>query len=90
MDFDSFHRAIAIHRETISGEYTSATRIIDALLDLRLMAADMPALTELIDSMMAEVPGWFVATNVWWTEQLDRIERHVLTEETGRPAAASG
>lgn len=54
------------------------------------MSGGSPALTAMVDSMLVDVPGWFVASNIWWTEQLDRLERHVLTEENTRTAAVSG
>ncbi len=90
MDSTTIHRSIAAFRAQVSGEYSSATRVVDALLDLRNFAAGSPALLDLIDSTIADIPGWFVVPNHWWRDHLDQIERVVLVEESSTAGAGAG
>lgn len=61
-------------RATVSGEYASISRVVDALLDLRSLAADEPDLVETVDELMATIPGRTVTPNEWWIAQLDALE----------------
>ena len=55
--------------ESIDGELTSHSRVIDALLDLR-SAADDVRLIAVIDESLRNVPGRNIVSTDWWKTQL--------------------
>ena len=59
--------------DKVDGELTSRSRVIDALLDLRLAAAELPDAIVCIDSSLAEVPGRSTVPNDWWLGQLEAL-----------------
>lgn len=61
-------------RATIDGEVLSRSRVIDALLDLRLDASGNPDVVGLVDQALAGVPGKNLVQTDWWREQLDLLE----------------
>lgn len=69
------HDEINASRSALHGDYVSATRVTDTLLDLRSLAAEAPALVALIDDTLASMPGRSVVPNQWWVEALDAIEQ---------------
>lgn len=77
---------IATARAAFHGDYVSVTRVADTLLDLRALAGDRSALVELIDETLASIPGRSVASNDWWADALDTIERVA----SGDPSAQLG
>jgi hypothetical protein len=60
--------------EAIDGVVCSRSRVIDALLDLRLDAATRIDVVELVDSILADVPGKNTVSTDWWREQLEMFE----------------
>jgi len=56
--------------DAIDGELTSRSRVVDGLLDLRLVAADLPDIVAQVDERLATVPGSTTVTNHWWMEAL--------------------
>ena len=60
-------------RASLSGRLTDRQRIVDALLDLRLVSGEHPALRSEVDGLLANVPGLTVVETTWWREQLDRL-----------------
>lgn len=77
-------------RAEVHGEYTSISRLIDVLLDLRSMVEDRTELVSYIDEVIRSVPGRSVATNEWWLLQLDLLEIEANESEDGNrePATA--
>lgn len=59
--------------DEIDGELISRSRVTDALLDLRLSAGEQPAVVELIDRSLGDVPGRTVVTNEWWMTTLEDL-----------------
>jgi len=60
--------------EAIDGVVCSRSRVIDALLDLRLDAATRIDVVELVDRILADVPGKHTVSADWWREQLEMFE----------------
>ena len=65
---------IRAHRDAIEGEACSRSRVVDALLDLRLESDGRLDLVELIDAALAELPGKTLVPASWWRERLDTFE----------------
>jgi len=61
-------------RDSIEGDVCSRSRVIDALLDLRLDAADRRDVVDLVDQSLAVVPGKNMVPAQWWRDQLDLFE----------------
>lgn len=68
------HRCLTAARSSISGDFSSTSRIVDTLLDLRQLAETESETAALVDSILAAIPGRSVVTNEWWTAQLDELE----------------
>ncbi|MDH3684269.1 MAG: hypothetical protein OEV40_30475 [Acidimicrobiia bacterium] len=85
MTVSPLHRCLVAARSAISGEFSSTSRIVDTLLDLRQLTQGESETAALIDSILATVPGRSVVTNEWWSGILDGLER-----EAGRTAQFSG
>ena len=66
---------ITAARARMDGDYTSTSRIVDTLLDLRGLSGGGAALVSTIDGMIMGIPGRSVAANDWWLEQLGHLER---------------
>lgn len=60
-------------QDGIEGEMTSRSRVVDGLLDLRLEVAEEAHLVELVDRILAEIPGRSIVLSDWWSEQLTTI-----------------
>ena len=58
-------------REAIDGEVCSRSRVVDALLDLRLDGGDRQEIVALVDHALATVPGNTMVAADWWRGQLD-------------------
>jgi hypothetical protein len=67
-------RTIQLLRDAIDGDICSRSRVVDALLDLRLDAAARPDVIELVDRSLAGVPGKNMVPADWWRDQLDMFE----------------
>ncbi len=52
----------------------SRSRVIDALLDLRLEAASRADVIQLVDTSLSDVPGQNMVPADWWRDQLDMFE----------------
>lgn len=61
-------------RDAIEGDVCSRSRVIDALLDLRLDASQRPDVVELVDRSLRDVPGKNMVPAEWWRDQLDVFE----------------
>ena len=72
-EFD-LERTIQSLRDAVVGDVCSRSRVIDALLDLRLDASGRPDVTDLVDRSLAGVPGKNMVPADWWRDQLDMLE----------------
>lgn len=61
-------------REAVDGDVLSRSRIVDALLDLRLDANGRSDIVGMVDAALADVPGKTMVTADWWRAQLDSFE----------------
>lgn len=61
-------------RGAVDGDVCSRSRVIDALLDLRLDAVGRPDVVELVDQALTAVPGKNMVPADWWRDQLDMFE----------------
>lgn len=57
----------------LDGRLTDRQRIIDHLLDLRLVSAEHPVLLAEVDRLLANVPGLTVVETSWWSSELERL-----------------
>ncbi len=74
MDEVDVEHTIQTHRDAIEGEVCSRSRVVDAMLDLRLDAGGRHDLVELVDRSLADLPGKNLVSAEWWREQLDIFE----------------
>ena len=74
-------------RSTVSGEYTSTTRLVDAALDLRLMAADDAEVVAVLDGVLAEVGSYTITANEWWLGKLEELESLARRDDRNQLAA---
>jgi hypothetical protein len=59
---------------TSTGDVLSRSRVMDALLDLRLEAAGRDDVTSLVDAALADLPGKTMVPGDWYRERLDLFE----------------
>jgi hypothetical protein len=64
---------IGEYRAQLDGRLTDRGRIVDHLLDLRLVSGESPVFQAEVDALLANVPGLTVVETTWWAEQLDRL-----------------
>lgn len=65
--------------DDIDGELTTHSRVVDALLDLRLAAGSNEIFTLAVDDALATIPGRTAVPNSWWMEQLERMRLLLVT-----------
>ena len=76
--------------DEIDGELTTHSRIVDALLDLRLAGAANELLVIAIDDALANIPGRTAVPNEWWMTQLEKFTAQLNpTIEAAGPAVVS-
>ncbi len=61
-------------RQGVDGDVCSRSRVMDALLDLRLEAGSRYDVVSLVDSALADLPGKTMVPGDWWRERLDMLE----------------
>lgn len=60
--------------EAVEGEAVSRSRVVDALLDLRLDAAiEAPHMVDAIDGVLSDLPGLTLVPVEWWKDRLDDL-----------------
>ncbi|MGI9612554.1 MAG: hypothetical protein ACR2QO_06585 [Acidimicrobiales bacterium] len=74
-------------RTSIAGEFSSASRVIDTLLDLRQLAETESETAMLVDSLLESIAGRTVVTNEWWEAALDSLEIATNSDDL-RPSTA--
>ncbi len=60
-------------RSEIQGQLIDRGRVMDHLLDLRADSRDVAPLVDVIDQLLAELPGVSVVETSWWGAALDRL-----------------
>ncbi len=61
-------------RQAVDGDVCSRSRVMDALLDLRLEAGSRSDVTALVDDALANLPGKTMVPADWWRDRLDMLE----------------
>ncbi|MDG1366264.1 MAG: hypothetical protein P8I99_14065 [Acidimicrobiales bacterium] len=61
-------------RQDVDGDVCSRSRVMDALLDLRLEAGTRTGITDLIDDALVNLPGKTMVPADWWRDRLDMLE----------------
>jgi len=61
-------------RDAVDGDVCTRSRVLDALLDLRLEAGGRTDVVDLVDAALAALPGKTMVPASWWIEQLDTFE----------------
>lgn len=66
--------SIQTFRDEIDGEVCSRSRVMDALLDLRLEAGGRHDIVDIADEALCDLPGQTMVPSDWWRERLDWFE----------------
>lgn len=66
--------------ESLDGELTSHSRVVDGLLDLRSASGEDVRLIAVIDESLKNIPGRSSVTTEWWKTQLTTFR--FMTDET--------
>ncbi|MBT5139381.1 MAG: hypothetical protein HOM37_10055 [Acidimicrobiaceae bacterium] len=74
MGMNDLEITIRSMREDVDGDVCSRSRVMDALLDLRLEAGGRHDILAEIDRALADLPGKNMVPATWWREQLDSFE----------------
>lgn len=73
-DMRELEAVIREMRDTVDGDVCSRSRVMDALLDLRIEAAHRSDVVDLVDAALGGLPGKTMVPSAWWIEQLDMFE----------------
>lgn len=65
--------------DSLDGELTSHSRVIDGLLDLRSASGDDVKLVAVIDESLKNIPGRNTVATEWWMTQLTTFR--LLTDD---------
>ncbi len=74
MTMTELENTIRAMRDATEGDVCSRSRVMDALLDLRLEANGRHDVVELVDAALSDLPGKTMVPAEWWREQLDMFE----------------
>ena len=74
MGMSDLETTIRTMRQDVDGDVCSRSRVMDALLDLRLEAGTRSDITDLIDDALANLPGKTMVPADWWRDRLDMLE----------------
>lgn len=66
---------VAAQVSTIDGELSTASRVVDALLDIR-NAARVPAVRGAVDEALSSMPGRTAVPNAWFLDKLHQLRAH--------------
>lgn len=59
--------------DQLDGELTTHSRVVDALLDLRLAGESNEIFVLTVDDALANIPGRTAVQNEWWMGQLEKL-----------------
>ncbi len=59
--------------DEVDGQLSSRSRVVDGLLDLRLLAAEASPLRGRVDELLADIPGLTTVPNGWWLDRLEEL-----------------
>lgn len=87
MTLNELQAKVALAESAINGEFSSTGRVVDELLDLRLVATGRPLVINRIDRAIREVPGRTLVPNNWWRAQLHSISQMLPAEDNAHGAS---
>ncbi|MPY96301.1 MAG: hypothetical protein GEV08_25535 [Acidimicrobiia bacterium] len=67
------HDAIGELLDSVDGKLLDRSRVVDALLDLRLLATGEPSILEAIDALLGAVPGRNMVEAEWYVDALNNL-----------------
>lgn len=70
-DLETYIQAM---RKDVKGDVCSRSRVMDALLDLRIEAGGRADVTTLVDAALGDLPGKTMVPADWYRERLDILE----------------
>ncbi len=70
-DLETYIQAM---RKDVTGDVCSRSRVMDALLDLRIEANGRTDVTTLVDAALGDLPGKTMVPAEWYRERLDILE----------------
>ncbi len=70
-DLETYIQAM---RKDVTGDVCSRSRVMDALLDLRIEANGRTDVTSLVDAALGDLPGKTMVPAEWYRERLDILE----------------
>ena len=59
--------------DAIDGQLTSRSRVVDGLLDLRLLSGSGSDLARRVDELLGDIPGLNTVPNSWWLDRLGEL-----------------
>ena len=74
MGMSDLETTIQAMRKDVTGDVCSRSRVMDALLDLRIEANGRADVTSLVDTALADLPGKTMVPADWYRERLDIFE----------------
>lgn len=74
MGMSDLETTIQAMRKDAAGDVCSRSRVMDALLDLRIEAGGRDDVTSLVDAALADLPGKTMVPAEWYRERLDLLE----------------
>jgi hypothetical protein len=69
----STHDAIGELLGSVNGKLIDRARVVDALLDLRLLAMGEPIVVGAIDALLGNVPGRSLVEAAWYVDALSSL-----------------
>lgn len=67
--------------DAIDGELMSRSRVVDGLLDLRLVGAEVSPFVTAIDEALTAIPGRTTVTSEWWMTTLADLRDTATTAQ---------
>ncbi len=74
--------------DSLDGEVSSASRVIDAFLDLRLAGADHELFVMVVDNALASMPGNMAVSNHWIRQSLEELRGALRSPAAVAPTAS--
>lgn len=57
----------------VDGQLSSRSRVVDGLLDVRLLAGAGSSLQLRVDELLTSIPGLTTVPNGWWLDRLEEL-----------------
>ncbi len=77
---------IATILDSLDGEVSTASRVVDSMLDLRLVGADNDLFVMVLDNALATMPGRTAVPNDWIRKTMEDLRGALGSAEAPAPA----